>query len=53
MSVRGFEIERISVSSSKPLESVVAALKAAMGRLNFVEFTKACKGAQTFAELES
>lgn len=41
MSIRKVEIERFSMTSSKPLESVVAALKAGVGRLDMVEFTKA------------
>jgi hypothetical protein len=53
MSIRRFEIERFSVTSSKPFEAVVAALKAAVGRLDMVEFAKASKGAMTFAELEN
>ena len=52
MSIRRVEIERFSVTSSKPFESVVAAVKAAVGRLDMVEFTKASKEAQSFAELE-
>jgi uncharacterized protein (DUF302 family) len=53
MSIRRFEIERFSLLSSKPFETVVAALKAAVGRLNLVEFANASKGADTFAELEN
>jgi uncharacterized protein (DUF302 family) len=52
MPIRKVEIERFSMASSKPFESVVAALKAALGRLDMVEFTKASKEARTFAELE-
>jgi hypothetical protein len=32
MSITRLEIERVSVTSSKPFETVVAALKAAVGR---------------------
>lgn len=53
MSIRSFEIERFSLTSSRPFETVVAALKAAVGRLNLVEFAKASKATGTFAELES
>jgi uncharacterized protein (DUF302 family) len=53
MSIRKFEIERFSVTSSKPFDVVVAALKAAIGRLDIVEFAKASKGAKSFAELET
>jgi uncharacterized protein (DUF302 family) len=52
MSIRKFEIERFSLISSKPFETVVAALKAAVGRLNLVEFANASKATGTFAELE-
>ena len=53
MSISRFEIERLSVTSSRPFEAVVAALKAAVGRLDLVEFAKASKGPGTFAELET
>jgi uncharacterized protein (DUF302 family) len=53
MSIRKFEIERFSVISLRPFEAVVAALKAAVGRLDLVEFAKASKGPDTFAELEN
>ena len=49
MSIRRVEIERFSVTSSKPFESVVAAVKAAVGHLDMVKFTKASKDAQSFA----
>jgi hypothetical protein len=52
MTIRKLEIERFSVTSSKPIEKVVAALKAAVGQPDMAEFAKATKGAQTFAELE-
>jgi len=52
MSIRRFEIERVSVKSSTPFEAVVAALKDAVGRLDLVEFAKASKQAGTFAELK-
>jgi uncharacterized protein (DUF302 family) len=52
MTIRKVEIERVSVTSSKPFEAVVAALKAAVGRPDMGEFTKATSGARTFAELE-
>jgi uncharacterized protein (DUF302 family) len=53
MSIRKFEIERFSLISSNPFETVVAALKAGVGRLNLAEFANASKGKSTFAELES
>ena len=50
--MRKVEIERFSLTSPKPLEKVVAALKAAVGRPDMAEFLKATKSAETFAELE-
>jgi uncharacterized protein (DUF302 family) len=53
MTIKKIEIERLSVTSSKPFDVVVAALKAAVGHPEMVELEKAIKGAQTFAELET
>ncbi len=53
MTIRKVEIERFSVTSSKPFEAVVAALKAAVGRPDMVEFSEAIRDSRTFAELES
>jgi uncharacterized protein (DUF302 family) len=53
MTIRKFEIERLSVISSRPFDAVVAALKAAVGHPDMAEFMKATKGASTFAELEN
>jgi uncharacterized protein (DUF302 family) len=53
MTVRKVEIERLIVTSSKPFEVVVAALEAAIGHPDMVEFLKAIEGARTLAELES
>ena len=53
MTIRKVEIERFSVTSSKPFEAVVAALEATVGHPDMVEFVKAIKGARTFTELES
>jgi uncharacterized protein (DUF302 family) len=50
---RKIEIERLSVTSSKPFDVVVAALEAAIGRPDMVEFFKATSSARTFADLES
>jgi hypothetical protein len=52
VTTRRVEIERFSLISSKPFQSVLAALKAAVGHPDMAEFAKATKGAQTFAELE-
>ena len=51
-SIRRFEIERFSVTSSRPFEAVAAALRDAVGRLDLVEFAKASKQAGTSAELK-
>jgi uncharacterized protein (DUF302 family) len=52
MTTRRVEMERCSLISSKPFQSVLAALKAAVGHPDMAEFAKATKGAETFAELE-
>jgi uncharacterized protein (DUF302 family) len=53
MTIRKVEIERFSMTSSKPFEVVVAALKAAVGHPDMGEFMKVTNGARSFAELES
>jgi uncharacterized protein (DUF302 family) len=52
MTIRKVEIDRLTVTSSKSFEAVLAGLKAAIGRPDMVEFASAIKTAQTFAELE-
>jgi len=52
MAIRTLEIERFCVKASKPFEAVVAALKAGVGRLDLVEFTKTSRSASSFSELE-
>src|ERR1700680_1883124 len=52
MTVRKVETERLTVTSPKPFEAVLTALKAAIGRPDMVEFANAIRNAQTFAELE-
>jgi uncharacterized protein (DUF302 family) len=52
MTIRKVEIERFSVTSSKHFDAVVAALEAAIGHPDMIEFVKATQDAQTFAELE-
>jgi uncharacterized protein (DUF302 family) len=51
--IKKVEIERFSVRSSKPFEAVAASLKAAIGRLDLVEFAKVSKSASGFSELET
>jgi uncharacterized protein (DUF302 family) len=53
MTIKTIEIERLTVKSSKSFEAVVAALKAAVGQPDMVEFIKETKGARTFSDLES
>lgn len=50
--MRKVEIERFSLTSPKPLDTVVAALKASVGQPDMIEFVKAIRAAETFAELE-
>ena len=52
MSIRRIEIERFSVTTSKPFEAVVAALKVGVGRLDLAAFANVSKSPSTFAELE-
>ena len=53
MTIRKIEIERLTMTSSKPSEVVVALLEAAVGHPDMGEFMKATTGAQNFTELES
>jgi uncharacterized protein (DUF302 family) len=53
MATAKLEIERVSVRSSRPFETVVAALKAAVGEPDMTELANAVRGARSFAELES
>jgi uncharacterized protein (DUF302 family) len=52
MSIKRIEIERFSVTTSKSFESVVAALKAGVGRLDLAAFANASRSSHNFAELE-
>jgi uncharacterized protein (DUF302 family) len=52
MIVSKVEVDRLSMTSSKSFEAVLAALKAAIGRPDMVDFANAIRNAQTFAELE-
>jgi hypothetical protein len=52
MSVRRIEVERFSVTIPKPFESVVAALKAGVGRLDLIDFAKVSSSPGPFTELE-
>lgn len=52
MSIRKIQIERFVVTTSKPFDAVVTALKAGVGRLDLVAFANASRSPGTFAELE-
>jgi uncharacterized protein (DUF302 family) len=52
METRRNEIERISMTSSKPFAAVVEALEAAIGHPNVAELKQIREGAGSFAELE-
>src|SRR5215813_8357664 len=52
MNTRRVEVERFSVTSSKPFEAVAAALRTAVGRPDMAEFIRATKEAGTSTELE-
>ena len=51
--IKTIEIERFSVTSSKPFDQVVAALNAAIGHPDMVEFERSTHQARSFAELKS
>jgi uncharacterized protein (DUF302 family) len=46
------EVERFSVTPSKPFEAIAAALRAAVGRPDMVEFKRTIDNAHSFSELE-
>jgi hypothetical protein len=48
MNIRKIEIERIGVTASKPFETVVTALEAAVGHPDMNRFGQATKAASTF-----
>jgi uncharacterized protein (DUF302 family) len=50
--IRKIEVERFTLSSSKPFDQVVAALNSAVGHPDMVEFWKSTHRAQSDAELE-
>jgi len=51
--IRKIEVERFTLSSSKPFDQVVAALNAAVGHPDMSDFWKSTDRAQSVAELES
>jgi uncharacterized protein (DUF302 family) len=51
--VRKIEVERFSLTSSKPFDEVVADVNAAIGHPDMAEFGKSTHEARSFAELKS
>jgi uncharacterized protein (DUF302 family) len=47
------EVERFSLTSPRPFDEVLAAIKGAVGNPDMVDFAKTTSAARTFAELES
>ena len=51
--IKKIEIERFSITSSKPFDQIVAALEGAIGHPDIVEFARVSREAHTFAEFKS
>jgi uncharacterized protein (DUF302 family) len=51
--IKKIEIERFSVTSSKPFDQVVAAVNAAIGHPDMAEFARSTHQARSFAELKT
>jgi len=51
--IRKIEVERFTLSSSKPFDQVVAALNSAVGHPDMAEFWKSTRLAQSDAELQN
>jgi uncharacterized protein (DUF302 family) len=47
------EVERFSLTSSRPFDEVLTAIKGAVGNPDMVDFAKTTSAARTFVELES
>ena len=52
MPIQTIELQRLSLTTSRSFEAVVASLKAGVGRLDLAAFASASKSPGTFAELE-
>ncbi|MBX9648725.1 MAG: DUF302 domain-containing protein [Xanthobacteraceae bacterium] len=52
MTIAKVEVERFSLTSSKPFDAVVAALKSAVGQPDMVEFFKETRATNSFPDLE-
>ena len=51
--IKTIEIQRFSLTSSKPFDQVVSALNASIGRPDMAEFGRSTHDARSFAELKS
>ena len=51
--LRKIEVERFSLTTSKPFDEVVASVNAAIGHPDMVEFVRSTHEARSFAELKS
>ncbi len=51
--IKQIEIERFSLTSSKPFDQIVATLNAAIGHPDMAEFVRSTHEARSFAELKS
>ena len=52
MTIAKIEVERFSLTSSKPFDAVVATLRSAVGQPDMVEFFRATRATASFADLE-
>ena len=52
MTIAKIEVERFSLTSSKPFDAVVAALKSAVGQPDMVEFFKETRATKSFPDLQ-
>lgn len=52
MTIAKVEVERFSLTSSRPFDAVVAALKSAVGQPDMVEFFKETRATNSFRDLE-
>jgi uncharacterized protein (DUF302 family) len=52
MTIAKVDVERFSLTSSKPFDAVVAALKSELGQPEMVEFFKATRAASSFSDLQ-
>ena len=52
MTIAKIEVERFSLTSLKPFDTIVAALKSAVGQPNMVEFFKETSATNSFPDLE-